>query len=355
MRLTIALTFNVFFMLSALAESGTKEYKISKEWNVDANTAFELVAKNQSFKVEYWDKNIVKIDFVLTTKNEKIDETDFKNGLKVSTEKSGNKFTVSANLDNISSSSIWGWLFNDKKKEDYKINNTIYIPKNCSSLGFNINYCDLKIGEINTPLKVTTNYGSVSIQKNKSRTLIASTYTDIQLGDMGYLKINSSYCDYILNTIDTLYLGSSYGDFKISNCPFIQSLTMNYGNITIQKAGSVKATGSYSDIKINSLSQDINATLTYSDLKINDLTKNFTGAVITGTYTDCSMKINPENPVNFVINDVNGDVNIKNPYVNITKKSETSNVTNLTAKTKSATDASPIIKINSNNSDIIIN
>ena len=43
-------------MLTALAEHTSTGYKITKEWTVEPNTAFELNARNQNFKIEIWDK-----------------------------------------------------------------------------------------------------------------------------------------------------------------------------------------------------------------------------------------------------------------------------------------------------------
>lgn len=220
---------------------------------------------------------------------------------------------------------------------------------------FSLNYCDLKIGEINIPTKIVSNYGDVSVLKNKNRTIINASYSDITCGDMSHVKISASYSDFILNTIDTLTLNSSYGDIKLSNCQLLQSLSINYGNITIKKAGSVKATGTYSDININALSQEANTMLTYCDLKLNEIAKSISGISITSVYSDCTLKINPESPVNLQINDINGDISMNNSQLIITKKHETGNVTDMAAKTKSATDASPTIKINSKNSDIIFN
>lgn len=355
MKQIIALLFSWLFIFPVVAESTSTGYKITKEWNVDANTAFELAATNQNFKVEIWDKDVVRIDFVMEANSNKVDGDDFKEGLKINAEKAPNKLKVTTNM-NEPSSSVWSWIFgNDKDKDDYKISNTIYLPKSIASLSFSLSYCELIIGEINIPTKINSNYGDVSVGKNKSRTTINTSYSNVTFGEMSHLKISASYTDFILNAIDTLAITSSYGDIKLTNCPLFQSLSINYGDITIGKVGYIKATSTYSDIKINQVMQEVNATLTYCDLKLNNLSKNISGIAVTGVYSDCSIKINPENPVNVVVNDVNGDISMNNSQLIITKKLETGNTTNMSAKTKSATDASPTIKINSKNSDLIFN
>lgn len=355
MKQIIALLFSWFILFPAKAENSARDYKIIKEWNVDANTAFELNAGYQNFKVEIWDKDVVRIEFVMETNSGKMDEEDFKNGLKINAERSPNKLKVSTSM-NERSSSIWSWIFSSNKSKDaYKISNTVFLPKSLSSLSFSLNYCELIIGEINIPTKINSNYGDVSVLKNKNRTTINTTYSNVTFGEMSHLKISASYTDFILNAIDTLTIVSSYGDIKLTTCSLLQSLNMNYGDITIGKVGYIKSTSTYSDIKINQLMQEVNATLTYCDLKLNNLSKNISGIAVTGVYTDCTIKINPENPVNLVVNDVNGDISMNNPQLIITKKHETSNTTNMTAKTKSAVETSPTIKINSKNSDLIIN
>ena len=44
MKQIIALLFSWFMLFPAMAENSARDYKIIKEWNVDANTAFELNA-----------------------------------------------------------------------------------------------------------------------------------------------------------------------------------------------------------------------------------------------------------------------------------------------------------------------
>jgi hypothetical protein len=355
MKQIIAVLFSWLLVLTALAEHTSTGYKITKEWTVEPNTAFELNARNQNFKIEIWDKETVRIEFVMDATSGKMDEDDFKDGLKIDAEKSDRKLKVTTNM-NERPSSIWSWIFNNNKNNNaYKISNTLYLPKSIASLMFTINYCELIIDDINIPTKINCNYGEVSILKNKNRTTINSSYSDVKIGDISHLKISSSYTDLILKTIDTLTIASSYGDIKLTNCTLLSSLSMNYGDITIGKVGYIKATTTYSGIKINQVMQEVNATLTYSNLKLNNLSKNMAGIGVTGVYSDCEIKINPENPINLIVNDVNGDINIKNSPLVITKKQETSKTTLLHAKTKSATESSPTIKINSKNSDLIFN
>lgn len=355
MKQITALLFSWMLILPAIAQNVSKEYKITREWKADGNTVFELAAKYQTFRIEFWDKDIVRIDFNISTTDTKIKEEDFKDALQVSGDRTGNKLTVSTSMNDLSSNSIWEWIFGSKKSKDsYKLNNIVYLPRNLASLDLNFNYCDIKMGTINLPAKIKSTYSTLFIQKNNNRTIINSSYSDLQLGEMSYVKINSSYSDLILNIIDTLSVGSSYDDIKLTVCGILQSLSMSYSDVSIQKAGYIKAACTYSDLKVNSLSQELNGTLTYSDLKINDIARNFSGISVTGTYSDCLIKINPENPVNLSITDVNGDIDLKNTQLNITKKHEVSVTTNLMAKTRSATDASPLIKINSNSCDLKI-
>jgi hypothetical protein len=357
MKQIIAVLFSWLLALPLLAEHTTTAtgYKITKEWNIEPNTDFELVAKYQNYKVEIWDKETVRIEFVMDATSGKMNEDDFKNGLKINVEKSDRKLKVTTNM-NERSSSIWSWIFNNNKNNDaYKISNTLYLPKSIASLMFTINYCELIIDDINIPTKINCNYGEVSIQKNKNRTILNTSYSDVKIGDISHLKISSSYSDYILSIIDTLTIASSYDDIKLSSCSILPSINMSYGNITIGKIGYIKATTTYSDIKINLITQEVNATLTYSELILNNVSRNISGIGINSVYSDCKIKINPENPINLVVNDVNGDINIKNSPLVITKKQETSKTTLLHAKTKSATESSPIIKINSKFSDLIFN
>ncbi len=359
MKTVITILVSMFLFSGVAAQDAMKEIKIAKEWKINPGSAFELVAKNEGFRVEFWEKDNVRIDFVLKTNKSNFTKEDWEEMIETSATSSSNKLVIHTNVDIDKSSSIWDWIVKTKdkvsKSANYSTSNVIYLPKNISQLNFSLSYSSLNIGEINMPLKISSSYSDVSVVKNSNKTIISSSYTDMKLGNLSNVKINSSYGDFIIDNIDTLNSSTSYCDIKLTSCPVIQSLSTNYGDVTIQKVSSIKTSGTYSDIKIKSLLQELNATLTYSDLLIDDVAKTLKGMTIVCTYSDNKIKINPENPINIKINDVNGDIDIKNPKLQLNiSKNESGTMTNITAKTKTATDASPTIKINSNTSDIKI-
>jgi len=359
MKTLITILVSIFFVSTIAAEEAVREIKISKEWKIAPNSTFELIAKNSDFRVEFWEKDNVRIDFVIKTNKADFTSKNFEEMLQTSASTSANKLSINTSLDTDKSSSIWNWIIKTKDKItkdiDFNNSNVIYLPKNLAQLNFNVNYGNLRIGEINIPLKISSSYGEASVLKNKNKTVITSAYTDMKLGDLSNLKLNSSYGDFIIDNIDTLISSTSYCDIKLSSSAYIQSLNTNYGDVTIQKTSYIKTIATYSDIKIKSLLQEVNAVLTYSDINIDDIAKSLKGITITSTYSDSKIKINPENPINVQIKDVNGDINIKNPRLQLNiSKSENGNSSSITARTKTATDTSPMIKINSSNSDIII-
>ncbi len=359
MKTLTTILVSIFFVSIAFAQDAMKEIKITKEWKLNPNATFELSSEKENVTVEFWDKDVVKIDFILKTNKSSMTKEDFEAMIEVNATNSSNKLHVRTNIDIDKSTSIWNWIVKTKdkitKSAQYEENSIVYLPRNLAQLNINLDYSDLKMGEINVPLKLSSNYSDVSILRNYSRSVISSSYSDMILGNFSHLKLNSTYGDFSIDNIDTLISTTSYCDIKLTSCSFGQSLSTNYGDISIQKASYIKAAASYSDLSIKALQQELNAILTYSDLSIDDVAKSIKGITITSTYSDNKIKINPENPINIKINDVNGDINIKNPRLQLNiQKNESGTVSNITAKSKTATDASPTIKINSNNSDIII-
>lgn len=359
MKTAITILVSIFYVSFSFGQDGMKEIKITKEWKINPSATLDLTANKQSYKVEFWDKDIVRIDFTISSNKSNFTTSDFEEMLNISSNNSTNNLKITTSLNTDKSSSIWDWLVKAKDKitnqNKYNEKNIIYLPRNLTQLNLQFDYSILSIGEINMPLKISSNYSEISILKNSNRTIINSSYTDMKLGNLSNLKINSTYGDFIIDNIDTLFSNYSYCDIKLANCAYLQSLNINYGDIEVQNAGYIKATLTYSDIKIKTLQQELNAVLTYSDLDISNISKNVYGINITAVHSDTKLKINPEYPINIQIKDVDGDIDIKNPRMQlIISKSETGNTTNITANTKSATDASPTIKINSKLSDIII-
>lgn len=359
MKSLLTILASLFFISVGFAEDAMKEIKITKEWKVNLNSTVELNAREQIYKIEFWDKDFVRIDFIMKTNKSDFTTNNLQDMLEINANSSFNKLSINTTIDFDKSSSIWNWILKTKdkitKSTQYEAKSILYLPKNIAQLNLTINYGFLQIGDINIPLKISSNYSDITIEKNTNKTIISSTYGDVNLGNLSNVKINSSYGDFIIDNIDTLNSSTSYCDIKLTSCPYIQSLSTNYGDITIQKAGTIKTTATYSDIKIKSLQQELNSVLTYSDLMIDEIAKTVKGISIVSTYSDNKLKINPENPINIKIKDINGDVDVKNSRLQLTiSKNETGNNTEISAKTKSATDASPTIKITSKNSDIII-
>lgn len=355
MKQIIAIIFSWFIFFQAKAEEELIRYKITKEWNSDVNTEFELQAKSQNFKVDFWDKNLIRMEFTLVSSSSEIDAEDFKNRLKIEEQIDKNKISISTKWDQ-NNSSVWDKLFNPKKaKNNYTLENIIYLPKNIASLTFILDYCNLNISEMDIATKIITNYCELSILKNTNKTTINSNYTDIELGDLRNVKLNSAYSDLILNKIDTLQINSNYGNIKIQNCNFLQNLNINYGDVNIGKIGYLKSASTYSDIKINQVMQQLIAALTYSDLTVSNIDKNISDISITGSYSDCSLKINPANDLNLSLKTLQGDIVLNNKNIVIINQEEKDSSNKVEAKTKNATQASPFIKVTSKNSAIIIN
>jgi hypothetical protein len=359
MKTYITIWVSLFFISVAFAQDAMKEIKVTKEWKINPNSTFELSADNSEYKIEFWDKENVRIDFILKTNKSSFTSKDLEDVIEINATASNNKLSIHTNIDLDKTSSIWDWIVKTKdkitKNAQYETHNIIYLPKNIGQLNLNLNYCDVNIGNINIPLKLSANYSDVTMLKNNNKTIISSSYSDMKIGSLTNLKINSTYGDFTIDYIDTLNSSTSYCDIKLTNCPFIQNLSTNYGDITIQKTNYVKASASYSDIIIKSLQQELLASLTYSDLNIEDISKNLKAITVTSTYSDNKIKINPENPINIKISDVNGDIDIKNTRLQLNiSRDEVGTITNIVAKSKTATENSPLIKFNSNNSDIII-
>lgn len=351
---------SIFSISKTLAQDAMREIKISKEWIVNPNTIFDLSAEEENITVEFWDKDIIKIDFILKTNKSNITKDDFNSMIHVDATNTTNKLKIKTNIDLNKSTSIWDWIIKTKdkitKSAQLAENSIIYLPKNLAQLNINLEYCMLKIGEINMPLNITANYSDISILKNHNRSIINSSYSDMKLGNLVYLKLKSNYGDFYIDNIDTLISNTSYCDIHLTNGLYIQSLNTNYGDITIQKTDYIKTTATYSDIIIKSIQQELNASINYSDLIIDDIAKSFKEITITAIYSDNKIKINPENPINIKINDMNGDIKIKNPRLQLNiQKNEVNTMHNIISKSKSATDASPTIKINSTYTDTVIN
>lgn len=359
MKTAITILVSIFYTLFSFGQDGMREIKITKEWKINPNATFEMNAKNESFTINFWDKDYVKIDFILKTSNKDYNISNLINDLSINVENSNKKLSLTTSLKIENSQSLWDWLFkSNKKNKDYSTGNSIYLPRKLASIILNTNYCNLGIGgefPVNIPMTLTTNYGFISMVSCIGAISINASYTDIEIIEAQNANINTNYGNLSLNHIETLSINSNYSDIKIASCPFVKSLRSNYGNIKFITAGIVNLVSSYTDIKLYKLSNSIDATLTYSDIQIKEIAKNISSISIIGNYSDIDLNINAENPLNFSLKNINSNISIKNSQINITEKQEIGNTTTNTAKTINAISTSPIIKIIVNQSDLTIN
>lgn len=336
MKQLIILLFSNFIAFSAIANIS---YKISKEWNTDANVVLELATSRQQFTIETWEKNTVHFEYELASDDASVKREDLKEMLVFNYDNNQNKIDINTAIIK-KNKSIWSWIFGSRNDASKIISKgIIYIPKSMAKLILNLSYTKIKINPIQTDLKVSASYSEINLLENNNKNKVNLSYSDFNVGNIDQLDCTASYSDVKINSSNTIDISTSYCDIELVNCNQLTSAKLSYSNLIINTINSITTNASYSDIKIGNVIQLFTANLSYSDIKINNISNKINAMKLIGTYSDFAITIPPDLSAFISLKGNNHTMKYLNKSLIATSAS------NNYMKTKTATTNSPVIEI----------
>ncbi len=261
-----------------------KTKKYHETWPASEVKTLEVSNRFGEINVVNSNNNKVTIDVVVTVKaNTENRAENILNEISVEIDKPGRvvmaKTQIGNNFNSKSSFSI-DYTINIPPDKNLRIDNkygNTFINKLHANGNFNIKYGNFNANELtaspDSKISISLGYGN-------SRVEIANTlYADIMYSDM------------TLGLIKELKLESKYSKFDIEDA-YSLDLYSKYDKFRIEKANMVVASSKYSNLRIGELKKSIKVDNGYGGIKIDKVAADFESISITNSYGQISLGLN---------------------------------------------------------------
>jgi hypothetical protein len=265
------------------SQKNEKTKTISKSYPVDKDDKLSINNKFGKVTVNTWDKNEIKVDVEIkaygptdSRAQESLDNVSIKES------KQGNIISFETVFETLNS---LNWSSGDRREVNY----TIYMPS--------ANALDVK-----------NRYGSTVLPDLNGIINIDEAYGSLTTGNLSNP----------INNITVKYGGANIGNIKSA------VLEVAYGSLTIANAGKIDAKVSYSPVKIEKISGDMDINIRYGDLKIGKVDPATRKINIDASYSSSSLVFDPVANFNFDVKANYGSLNYNKDKVSAIS-SESSN------------------------------
>lgn len=308
MKTKIITLLYLFLTLPLLVSAGTipskgkytKEKKIIKEYNVNADAQLLIDNSYGNVNMVSWNENRIVIEvLVKTTGNEEEEVQQKLKDIDVRFEGSASLVSAKTIFKSRESRSWWNsWKNNNVHME---INYTIKLP-------------------ITNRIDVSNDYGGVVIDKLEGTAKISCDYGKLTLGELlgenNYLsfdytksssidfmksgRINADYSSFILDGGGNIELNADYTKSEFGN---IGDLDYNcdYGSILTRESNNITGKGDYISAKIGIVHGNLNIKADYGSIRIDELASDAGDIEIQSDYTGIKVGYNPLYNFNFII------------------------------------------------------
>jgi Holliday junction resolvase-like predicted endonuclease len=283
----------------------TKEKKINKEYNVNADAGLKVSNSFGNIDIVTWNENRTVIEVHIKTNGNDEDKVQ-KRLDEITVDFTANNSLVTAKTLFKNKNKSWSW-WGKKNKVSVEVNYTIKIPIT-NSVDLDNNYGSISLNKLQGIAKINCDYGQIIIGEllADNNYLNFDYTTKSTIGFMKSGKINADYSGFTIDKSDRLDLNADYTNSEILDVGVL-NYNCDYGKVIIGNVNSLTGNGDYVNNRIDIVTGNLDLNTDYGSIKINNLTSTFNNAKINGSYT--GIKLGFDNSLNF-------DFNFKMSYAN---------------------------------------
>lgn len=290
----------------------TKEKRIKKEYNVNADAKLVIDNSYGNVNMVSWNENRIVIEVLVKTNGndeervqEKLDEID------VRFEGSPSYVSAKTNFERSSSRSWWNsWKNNNVNME---INYTIKLPAT-NMIDISNDYGGISLDRLEGNAKINCDYGKITI----GELLAEDNYLNFDYtknSTISYMKsgrINADYSSFTLERGGDIELNADYTKSEFGK---IENLNYNcdYGSVKTTESNDIIGRGDYLSAKIGVVHGNLNINADYGSIRIEELAGDAGDVVIQSDYTGIKVGYSPAYDFTF---------NIKLEYAGLSGKDE---------------------------------
>ncbi len=335
----------LLLILPVLGFAGTKgqevERKISRQFTTQANGYLQISNKYGNIDVVIGASNQIKIDVVIKAEASSINKAqEAVDRVNITFEESANRVSARTEIGNNSGWNSWFDSGNTNIKINYTVMvpadiflelankyGNIYVETTSRDLRIDLDYGDIRLGNINAKLSLDMSYSDGTVSDLKDGMLYLS-YSDLEMKDVGSLQVDMKYSDLVMGSAKRLKVLSSYAHLH-GNIVDEVTYSGKYDDLYFEKVATIEAESAYSGMKVNGLSTKGRFDMRYGDLKVGDIGQGFTRLDINTSYTGVVLEF--DEAASFSIDALNNYCDIRHHGLKVTEDIQKAGSTTLKA------------------------
>ncbi|MUP45475.1 hypothetical protein E0K83_06915 [Gramella sp. BOM4] len=283
--------------VSELEGKHTREKKLKKEFQVNANSDLSIKNSYGNVDITTWDQNRVVIEVIIKTNGD--DEEKVEEKLEdINVEFNQTSSGVSARTRfSKEEKSWWKEIFSGFNNVNMEVNYIIRAPES-NNLDIDNDYGGIYIDKSTGNAKISCDYGKIDIGELRGRSnYLNFDYTrNSRVEYVTNAEVNADYSDYLIEEAENLIVNADYTDSKIMKVSKLE-FNCDYGSVEIDKVKVLIGNGDYLTTKINRLFTSADLTLDYGSLSIGKVIKGARNININTDYA--GVKLGYDNEMNF--------------------------------------------------------
>lgn len=306
----------LFLLLAGLPVLVTAQFtetkEISKRYKVTRETRIEITNKYGKIELNPWDKdsvvfliNIRVEDKKLSKLEKAIDEIDFditnsQHFLIFRTKVGENLTSLEKELQRFKETILQA----DGKME---INFRVWLPKN-NPLKVENKFGDIYIGDYQGDVDIQLSNGNLKSHDFFGKTNLTLNFADATINEMKSGRLDCSYSDVYLKKADKLRVVSKSSDFEITELKEL-SADSRRDKFRIRYMDLLDAKGSFSNFRINEITDRVTLRAEYGNLEIDNTAADFSSVFIEAKSTDINLSFNEKSKFQFEITHTKASTN----------------------------------------------
>lgn len=282
----------------------TESKQIKKRFKISPETRVEITNKYGEINLNTWEKDSVVFDIKIKIEDKKlsrlekmindidIDFTSSQHFLIARTKVGENRSSFEKEILNFMETV----LQSDGKIE---IDFTVWMPKT-NQLKVENKFGDIYIGDYHGDIEIILSNGNLKSHDFSGKTNLKLSFGDATINQLKTGRLDCNYSDIYIKKADKLQIVSKSSDFEITEINEINADSRR-DKFRIQLIDKLDAKGSFTNYRINEITDNLNLKTEYGDLDIEKIAPGFNSVYIESKSTDINLYFSEKSEFGFDI------------------------------------------------------
>jgi hypothetical protein len=287
----LVLAVAVLLAMPTQANMDRLNKNFQKEFDVEKGSRVRIENRFGQINIENWDKNSVFIDVEVTVDHPSKEKSErMLAAISVSIEKVGNDVVAITTIDEKLLNSIGGNILGSSSKE-IKIDYKVRMPKYMNLTLFN-KFGDVFINEVTGHAKIELKYGNLKANRivygnNAPLSSLTLGYGNATIEEVDWLKLDIKYSNVTITRSKALAILSKYSKINVDNTSSMV-LESKYDTYTIGRISNIVGESGYTNYRIEQLDKKLDISSRYGDIKVTNVPATFELIKFNGSYSSIS-------------------------------------------------------------------